>query len=73
MPGAGERHSTRDKCHEESLGIRKGGIEPPGVPPYILQHLPPKTKVCLFYGFVLSPLTLLGMSPTTISLSLSKS
>ena len=57
----------------KSLGIRKGGIEPPGVPPYILQHLPPKTKVCLFYGFVLSPLTLLGMSPTTISLSLSKS
>ena len=34
---------------------------------------PPKTKVCLFYDFVLSPLTLLGMSPTTISLSLSKS
>ena len=39
----------------KSLGIRKGGIEPPGVPPYILEHLPPKTKVCLFYGFVLSP------------------
>ena len=31
-----------------------------GVPPDILEHLPPKTRVCLLYCFVLSPLTLLG-------------
>ena len=55
MPGASERHSTRDKGHEE------GGS---GVPPDILEHLPtPKTRVCLPYCFVLSPLTLLGAVP----------
>ena len=32
-----------------------------GVPPDILEHLPPnKTRVCLLYPFVLSPLILLG-------------
>ena len=44
-----------------------------GVPLDILEHLPPKTRVCLLYCFVLSPLTLRGLSPTTISLSLIKS
>ena len=44
-----------------------------GVPLDILEHLPPKTRVCLLYCFVLSPLTLRGLFPTTISLSLSKS
>ena len=40
----------------------------------VLEHLPPKkTGVCLLYCFVLSPLITLGLSPTTISLSLSKS
>ena len=34
-----------------------------GVPPDILEHLPPKTRVCLLYCFVLSPLTLLGAVP----------
>ena len=34
-----------------------------GVPPDILKHLPPKTRVCLLYCFVLSPLTLLGAVP----------
>ena len=34
-----------------------------GVPPDILEHLPPKTRVCLHYCFVLSPLTLLGAVP----------
>ena len=34
-----------------------------GVPPDILEHLPPKKPVCLLYCFVLSPLTLLGAVP----------
>ena len=33
-----------------------------GVLPDILEHLPPKTRVCLLYCFVLSPLTFLGSS-----------
>ena len=34
-----------------------------GVPLDILEHLPPKARVCLLYCFVLSPLTLLGAVP----------
>ena len=34
-----------------------------GVPLDILEHLPTKTRVCLLYCFVLSPLTLLGAVP----------
>ena len=34
-----------------------------GVPLDILEHLPPKTRVCLLYCFVLSPLTLPGAVP----------
>ena len=34
-----------------------------GVPLDILEHLPPKTRVCLLYCFGLSPLTLLGAVP----------
>ena len=35
-----------------------------GVSPDILEYLPPpKTRVCLLYCFVLSPLTLLGAVP----------
>ena len=34
-----------------------------GVPLGILEHLSPKTRVCLLYCFVLSPLTLLGAVP----------
>ena len=34
-----------------------------GVPLDILEHLSPKTRVCLLYCFVLSPLTLLGAVP----------
>ena len=36
-----------------------------GVPLDILEHLPPpkKTRVCVLYCFVLSPLTLLGAVP----------
>ena len=34
-----------------------------GVPLDILEHVPSKTRVCLLYCFVLSPLTLLGAVP----------
>ena len=34
-----------------------------GVPLDIFEHLPPKTRVCLLYCFVFSPLTLLGAVP----------
>ena len=61
MPGAGERHSTRDKGHEEGGWAYTNRAS--GVLPDILEHLPPKTRVCLLYCFVLSPLSLLGAVP----------
>ena len=61
VPGAGERHSTRDKGHEEGGWAYTNRAS--GVLPDILEHLPPKTRVCLLYCFVLSPLTLLGAVP----------
>ena len=42
------------------LGIRKGGIEPQESPWIFWSIYPLKTRVCLLYCFVLSPLTLLG-------------
>ena len=42
MPGASERHSTRDKGHEEGgLAYAKAGLSLRS-PPDILEHLPPK-------------------------------
>ena len=41
-----------------------------GVPLDILQHLPQKTRVCLLYCFVLSPLISLGVCPPPPSRSL---
>ena len=63
LPGAGERHSTRDKGHEEGGSAYAKAGSSLGRPPDILEHLPPKTRVCLLYCFVLSPLTLLGAVP----------
>ena len=45
------------------LGIRKGRIEPQESPWIFSSIYPPKTRVCLLYCFVLSPLTLLGAIP----------
>ena len=72
----GQRHSTgwvagsrRETFHSwqrswgRRLGIRKGGIEPRECPRIFSSIYPPKTRVCLLYCFVLSPLTLLGAVP----------
>ena len=72
----GQRHSTgwvagsrRETFHSwqrswgRRLGIRKGGIEPQECPRIFSSIYPPKTRVCLLYCFVLSPLTLLGAVP----------
>ena len=71
LPGAGERHSTRDKGHEEGGSAYAKAGSSLGRPPDILKHLPPKTRVCLLYCFVLSPLTLLGAVPHHHRLALS--
>ena len=65
MPGAGERHSTRDKGHEEggSTYAKVGSSlrSPPGNP----RASTPITRACLRYYFVLppTPLTLRGTVP----------
>ena len=71
--GASLRSSARGKGQEEGGSTTQRRDRASGVPLDILEHLPPKTRVCLLYCFVLSPLTLLGAAPTTISLSLIKS
>ena len=45
------------------LGIRKGGIEPRESLRIFSSIYPQKTRVCLLYCFVLSPMTLLGAVP----------
>ena len=49
--------------HVEEAGHTQRRDRASGVLPDILEHLPPKTRVCLLYCFVLSPLTLLGAVP----------
>ena len=64
MPGAGERHSTRDKGHEEGgSAYAKAGLSLRSSPGYSRASTPEKTRVCLLYCFVRSPLTLLGAVP----------
>ena len=64
LPGAGERHSTRDKGHEEGgSAYAKAGSSLGSAPGYSRASTPQKTRVCLLYCFVLSPLTLLGAVP----------
>ena len=64
LPGAGERHSTHDKGHEEGgSAYAKAGSSFRSPPGYSLASTPQKTRVCLLYCFVLSPLTLLGAVP----------
>ena len=57
MPGASMRNSAHGKGHEEGgFGIRKGRIEPQETP--CSRASTPKTRVCLLYCFMLSPLPL---------------
>ena len=64
VPGAGERHSTRDKGHEEGgSAYAKAGSSLRSPPGYSRTSTPPKNRVCLLDCFVLSPLTLLGAVP----------
>ena len=58
------RHSTRDKGHEEGgSAYAKAGSSLRSPPGYSQASTPQKTRVCLLYCFVLSPLTLLGAVP----------
>ena len=58
------RHSTRDKGHEEGgSAYAKAGSSLRSPPGYSRAFSPKKTRVCLLYCFVLSPLTLLGAVP----------
>ena len=64
LPGASERYSTRDKCHEERVSAyAKAGSSLGSPPGYSRASTPQKTRVCLLYCFVLSPLTLRGAVP----------
>ena len=63
LPGAGERHSTRDKGREEGGSAYAKAGSSLGSPPGYSQASTPKTRVCLLYCFVLSPLTWLGTVP----------
>ena len=58
------RHSTHDKGHEEGgSAYAKAGSSLRSPPGYARASTPQKTRVCLLYCFVLSPLTLLGAVP----------
>jgi len=61
--GAGEAFHSWQRSWGRRLGIRKGEIEPQESPRIFSSIYPQKTRVCLLYCFVLSPLTLLGAVP----------
>ena len=75
LPGAGERHSTRDKGHEEGgSAYAKAGSSLGSAPGYSWASTPPKKPESDYFIALCSHLWLYwGLSPTTISLSLSKS
>ena len=47
--GAGERHSTRDKGHEEGGSAYAKAGSRLGSPPDILEHLPPKKPESAYF------------------------
>ena len=69
MPGAGERHSTRDKVMRKEARHTQRRDRASGVPLEILEHIPPKPESAYFL-LVLSPkpLTLRGALPHYLSL-----
>ena len=66
LPGVGVKTSTRGKGHEEGSTYAKAGSSLRS-PPGNSQASIPKTRVCLLYYFVLSPIPLIyrGLSPNT--------
>ena len=63
VPGARVRNSARGKGHEEGgSAYAKAGLSLRS-PPGNSRASTPKTRVCLLYCFVLSPLTLRGTVP----------
>ena len=74
MPGAGERHSTRDKGHEEGgSAYAKAGSSLGSAPGYSRASTPQKPESAYFIALCSHLGLYWGLSPTTISLSLSKS
>ena len=67
LPGASMRNSAHGKGHEKGGSAHAKVGSSLRSPPGNSRASTPKTRVCLFYGFVLSPtpLTLRGLSPTT--------
>ena len=67
LPGASVRNSAHGKGHEEGGSAYTKAGSSLRSPPGNSQAPTPKTRVCLLYCFVLSPipLTLRGLSPTT--------
>ena len=72
LPGAGVRSSARGKGHEEGGSAHTKAGSSLRSPPGYSRASTPQTRVCLLYCCVLSPLTLWGLSPTTVSLSLKR-
>ena len=74
LPGAGERHSTRDKGHEEGgSAYAKAGSSLGSAPGYSRASTPKKPESAYFIALCSHLWLYWGLSPTTISLSLSKS
>ena len=74
LPGASKRHSTRDKDHEEgSSAYTKAGSSLRSPPGYSLASTPKKPESAYFIALCSHLWLYWGLSPTTISLSLSKS
>ena len=71
VPGTSVRNSACGKGHEEGGSANAKAGWSLRSPPGNSRAPTPKTRVCLLYCFVLSPtpLTLRGLSPTTISFS----
>ena len=74
LPGASERHSTRDKGHEEGgWAYAKAGSSLRSPPGYSRASTPKKPQSAYFIALCSHLWLYWGLSPTTISLSLSKS
>ena len=74
LPGAGERHSARDKGHEEGgSAYAKAGSSLGSLPGYSRASSPQKPESAYFIALCSHLWLYWGLSPTTISLSLSKS